>query len=59
MAGEAVGVSTQDLEYPLDQENLAFGSTRGVSNVLLADQVVISLREGLLLCILIHARVEL
>jgi thiamine pyrophosphokinase len=58
LAGEAVGVSTQNLEYPLDQEDLVFGSTRGVSNVLLTDQAAVSLREGLLLCVLIRAQVE-
>ena len=59
LAGDARGVTTQDLEYPLNQEDLAFGSTRGVSNLLLAGQATISLREGLLLCILIRAQVEL
>jgi thiamine pyrophosphokinase len=59
LAGDARGVFTQNLEYPLDQEDLIFGSTRGVSNVLLADQAAISLREGLLCCILSHVQVEI
>ena len=48
------GVRTQGLEYPLNDEALDFGATRGVSNVLLDDQAEIFIQAGLLLCILIH-----
>lgn len=52
---EAVsGVSTHGLEYPLSDEGLDFGATRGVSNVLLGDQAEIFIRAGLLLCVVIH-----
>jgi thiamine pyrophosphokinase len=55
LASDARGIVTQGLEYPLNDENLLFGSTRGVSNVLLGERAAISLRDGLLLCVLIHA----
>jgi thiamine pyrophosphokinase len=50
----ASGVSTQGLEYPLFDETLAFGATRGVSNVLIDETAEITLRQGMLLCILIR-----
>jgi len=52
--GNADQVTTRGLEYPLSNESLAFGATRGVSNVLLGDRAEISVSEGLVLCILIH-----
>jgi thiamine pyrophosphokinase len=54
LGGEAQGITTDRLEYPLHGENLPLGSTRGVSNVLLAEQAQIALREGCLLCVVIH-----
>lgn len=52
--GDALGVTTQGLEYALDSETLYFGATRGISNVLLNKTVTIELKAGYLLCILIH-----
>lgn len=54
LAGDALGVSTEGLEYPLRDESLIFGSTRGVSNVFLREDATVLLREGLLACIVIH-----
>lgn len=54
LSGAAQGITTQDLEYPLDDEDLVFGSTRGVSNILLKSPATVSLKSGLLLCIVIH-----
>jgi thiamine pyrophosphokinase len=51
LAGDAQGITTYGLEYPLKDENLYFGSPRGVSNVCLQDNVRIELKKGLLLCI--------
>ena len=48
------GVRTQGLEYPLIDEALYFGATRGVSNALLDDKAEIFIQAGLLLCIMIH-----
>jgi thiamine pyrophosphokinase len=54
LGGDALGVTAKGLEYPLDDETLYFGATRGISNVLLNKAATIKLRGGLLLCILIH-----
>ena len=50
LGGDALGITTYGLEYALEDEPLRFGSTRGVSNVLLGTQATITLREGILLC---------
>lgn len=54
LAGDALGVTTRGLEYPLSDSRLPFGATLGVSNVLTADSAHVSLAEGLLLCMIIH-----
>ena len=54
LGGEAQGITTQGLEYPLLNGQLEFGSPRGVSNVLLAEEAHITFQAGLLLCLLIH-----
>lgn len=50
LAGDAKGIRTEGLEYPLNNETLLFGASRGVSNILLGETATISLKEGLLLC---------
>jgi thiamine pyrophosphokinase len=52
--GDARGITTQGLEYPLENGTLLFGSTRGISNVLVGDKAEIILQEGLLIGVLIH-----
>jgi thiamine pyrophosphokinase len=54
LAREACGITTENLEYPLKEEDLHFGSTRGISNVMLSEHASITLTKGILLCILIH-----
>ena len=54
LAGDAHGITTQGLEYPLHQETLHFGATRGVSNVLTGPEACIRFEQGSLLCTLIH-----
>lgn len=54
LGGEARGVTASKLEYPLADENLSLGSTRGISNVLLEEEAQISLHAGLLVCVVIH-----
>jgi thiamine pyrophosphokinase len=49
--GDAHGIRTQGLEYPLNDESLFFGPARGVSNVLRGVEARVSLRSGMLLCI--------
>jgi thiamine pyrophosphokinase len=54
LTGDAAGVTTHGLEYALSEETLYFGSTRGISNVLVDESAWVSLQEGLLLCVVIH-----
>ena len=55
LAGDAEGVSTAGLLYPLADETLFFAQARGVSNVFEAATARIGLRRGLLL--VIHTRI--
>ena len=49
------GVTLEGLEYPLANETLPLGSSRGVSNVLLDANASVSVESGTLICVLIHA----
>lgn len=49
--GDAVGVTTQGLEYPLVAETLPAGTTRGVSNVLLGAHAAVSIDQGTVLVV--------
>jgi len=55
LGGDAVGVTAGGLEWPLHEDTLRFGSARGVSNVLTAEQARVRVRQGLLLCVVTHA----
>lgn len=55
LAGDALGVTTYGLEYPLHAERIPFGSSRGVSNVVADAGAKITLEGGLLLCVLTPA----
>lgn len=54
LGGDALGITTGQLEYPLEHETLFFGATRGVSNVFTGETASIQLEDGLLLCVVIH-----
>jgi thiamine pyrophosphokinase len=54
VGASAEGVTTTGLAYPLTDEGLALGSTRGVSNVIAGQPCRVSLRRGVLLCF--HSR---
>jgi thiamine pyrophosphokinase len=54
LCGDASGITTRGLEYPLDDGTLHFGSSRGVSNVIQAESARIELKEGLLLVVQIQ-----
>jgi len=54
LGGPSINITTQGLEYPLNGETLDFGSTRGISNVMLAEKASVDLQQGLLLCVIIH-----
>jgi thiamine pyrophosphokinase len=49
--GDAVGVRTEGLEYPLRGEGLPAGTTRGVSNVLVDREATVSLEKGTVLVV--------
>ncbi|HEX7097462.1 MAG TPA: thiamine diphosphokinase [Acidimicrobiales bacterium] len=51
VGGDAVGVVTAELRYPLRRETLPAGTTRGVSNVADAAQVRVGLDDGVLLAL--------
>ena len=51
LAGDAHGVSNDGFEWPLSNETLPLGASRGISNVMLAERAIISLRQGLLFCV--------
>jgi thiamine pyrophosphokinase len=53
LQGDARGVTTDGLEYPLQNGQLPFGSTLGISNVLLGKQGMVSVQDGLVACIVI------
>lgn len=51
LGGDAVGVTTGGLAYPLCDETLHFGPARGVSNVFKDETATVFLRDGLLWCL--------
>ena len=55
LGGDAHGVRTRGLRYPLDDEDLAAGTSRGVSNEFVDDRARVELRSGVLLAIRPHA----
>jgi len=54
----AQGIRTEGLNYPLRGEALQTGETRGISNVMAAEQADIWVKEGILLCIHTHQNEE-
>ena len=58
IAGDATGITTEGLEYPLQCGALKFGSTLGISNVLTAPVARVQVERGLLLCVHISNRME-
>jgi thiamine pyrophosphokinase len=51
LCGEAHGVTTDGLDYPLSDSRLPFGPGLGISNVMTGPRARVSLREGLLLAV--------
>jgi thiamine pyrophosphokinase len=52
IGGDAQGVRTEGLAYPLAGETLAFGSSRGVSNEIEGKAARVQLETGFLLCVI-------
>ena len=51
LGGDAQGVTTTGLEYPLTEGRLPFGSTLGISNVLVGERATVRVREGVVGCV--------
>ena len=51
IAGEAQGIRTENLYYPLRNEKLTFGPARGVSNVMQSETAHVHFDEGVLLVV--------
>ncbi len=56
LEGDAEGITTHELYYPLKNEKLAFGPARGVSNILTASVARVELDSGTLIAV--HLPVE-
>jgi thiamine pyrophosphokinase len=48
LGGSAHGVSTRDLEYPLNGETVTFGSTLAISNTMLQKSALVGIESGTL-----------
>ncbi len=51
LGGDATGIRTDGLHYPLENEDLQLGSTRGISNILDQESASVETCRGILLCI--------
>lgn len=54
LKGDVKEVTTTNLQYPLNHENLFFGYSRGISNVMTQKNATVTINDGLLL--VIHAQ---
>jgi thiamine pyrophosphokinase len=54
LGGNVGEVVSSGLEYPLAEERLHFGATRGVSNRMIGEKAWIRVGTGCLLCVIIH-----
>jgi len=54
--GDVEGVTTQGMKWELQNATLPFGPARGISNIMMKDEVTITLKKGVLL--VIHQRGE-
>jgi thiamine pyrophosphokinase len=51
LGGSVQGVTTEGLEYPLHDEDLDAGTTRGVSNVFLTETATVRVEHGIVLVV--------
>ncbi len=58
LRGDARGVTTRGLRYPLEGGTLRFGATRGLSNLILRSPASVFVGEGLVLCAVIARGAE-
>lgn len=55
VGGPARGITTRGLRYPLDDEDLQPGSSRGLSNELVDTEASVTVRAGVMLAVQPHA----
>ncbi len=55
LGGDAGGVTTACLEYPLEAGTLPFGATLGISNVITTTPATLTVQSGLVMCITTHS----
>lgn len=51
LSGEVSGIETLGLYYPLKNETIPMGASRGISNVFLGDEALVKVKNGLLLAV--------
>jgi thiamine pyrophosphokinase len=54
ISGDVHGVKTRGLQYPLKDESMQFGKTRGISNSVMAESATVEISRGKLLCVTIR-----
>jgi thiamine pyrophosphokinase len=54
LSDDVQGVKTRGLRYPLKDESLQFGKTRGLSNSVIAEPATVEISRGRLLCVIIR-----
>ena len=59
LLGDVQGISTYGLDYPLENETLPIGSTRGISNVILQSPAAVTIQNGILMIVVIHKPLSL
>ena len=56
IGGDAAGITTEGLEYPLTEGRLPFGASLGISNALTSDTATVTVEQGMVLCVVIGER---
>ncbi|MFQ5407353.1 MAG: thiamine diphosphokinase [Anaerolineales bacterium] len=56
VGGDACGVKTMGLKWRLRDETLAFGATRGVSNVVVDETATVVVGAGMVVCVILSAQ---
>lgn len=54
MHTDCIGITTENLEYKLQNETLPLGSTRGISNVFTEENISVHIKKGILIAIHSH-----
>ena len=55
VGGDARGVTLEGLEYPLNDHNIKMGSSLGISNKSVSEEIIISVKNGILLVVKIYS----